>query len=71
MGSKSRITDLDENPLTYFEIMTAVALFYFEEHSVDMAIYEVGLGGRLDATSVITNSINHYINLLRSHELLG
>jgi len=40
-------------PATYFEILTAVAMLYFSRESVDCAVFEVGIGGRLDATSVV------------------
>lgn len=40
-------------PITYFEITTAAAFLAFAEHPADALILEVGLGGRLDATSVI------------------
>lgn len=39
---------------TFFELMTAMAFKYFAEQAVDIAIIEVGLGGRLDCTNVIT-----------------
>lgn len=39
--------------LTYFEISTAIAFWWFAEQKVDIAIIEVGLGGRLDATNII------------------
>lgn len=42
---------------SYFEIMTAIALVYFYEQKVDFAILEVGLGGALDATNVISKSL--------------
>ena len=38
---------------TFFEVTTAVALELFRRAGVDMAVLEVGLGGRLDATNVI------------------
>ncbi len=38
---------------TFFEFITATAMIVFAESKVDLAIYEVGLGGRLDATNVI------------------
>jgi dihydrofolate synthase/folylpolyglutamate synthase len=38
---------------TYFELLTAMALAYFAEQAVDIAVVEVGLGGRLDATNLI------------------
>jgi dihydrofolate synthase/folylpolyglutamate synthase len=39
---------------TYFETVTAMALLVFAEEGVDIAVLEVGLGGRLDATNVVT-----------------
>ena len=39
-------------PLTFFEVTTAMALLAFKEAKVDIAILEIGLGGRLDATNV-------------------
>ena len=39
---------------TYFETVTAMALLVFAEEAVDMVVLEVGLGGRLDATNVVT-----------------
>ncbi len=44
--------DLPEIPLTYFEFGTLAAMQCFIEHKVDVAILEVGLGGRLDAVNV-------------------
>lgn len=41
--------------ITVFEILTAVMFVLFSEHPADVAIIEVGLGGRFDATNVISN----------------
>ncbi|MBP3886852.1 MAG: bifunctional folylpolyglutamate synthase/dihydrofolate synthase [Cellulosilyticum sp.] len=46
-----------EVKLSGFEILTVLALLYFKERQVDFVILEVGLGGRLDATNVIENSV--------------
>lgn len=45
-------TSTDGVPLTFFEVATLAALRVFREQAVDVAVLEVGLGGRLDATSV-------------------
>ncbi|MFH1019750.1 MAG: bifunctional folylpolyglutamate synthase/dihydrofolate synthase, partial [Pseudomonadota bacterium] len=45
---------LGERQITYFEFATALALLWFAEEQVDVAILEVGMGGRLDATNVVT-----------------
>jgi dihydrofolate synthase / folylpolyglutamate synthase len=39
--------------LTWFELITAIGFMYFAEASVDVALIEVGLGGRLDATNIV------------------
>ena len=43
----------EEGRLSFFEIYTALALLYFAERDVDIAVMECGLGGRLDATNVL------------------
>jgi dihydrofolate synthase/folylpolyglutamate synthase len=42
---------------TYFEVLTHLAFAYFAEQKVDCAVIEVGLGGRLDATNIISPSV--------------
>lgn len=44
-------------PATYFEHLTAAAFLYFAEQAVDVAVIEVGLGGRLDSTNVIVPEV--------------
>lgn len=44
-------------PATYFELLTALGFCHFAEQAVDVAVIEVGLGGRLDATNVITPEV--------------
>ncbi len=46
--------EIDQNGYTFFEVTTALAFRYFAEKNVDIAVIETGLGGRLDATNVIT-----------------
>jgi len=45
---------INEHPLTFFEVTTALALKYFSEQDVDLCVIETGLGGRLDATNVLS-----------------
>ncbi len=52
--SAVELTANDGCPITEFEFITAVALLYFKEQACDAVVLEVGLGGRLDATNVIT-----------------
>jgi dihydrofolate synthase / folylpolyglutamate synthase len=42
---------------TFFECVTAIAFLAFAQHQVDFAIYEVGLGGRLDATNIVAPEV--------------
>mgnify|MGYP002535372186 FL=1 len=46
-----------QDPLSYFEILTLIALLYFEEEQVDVALIEVGIGGLLDATNVVIGDV--------------
>ncbi len=48
--------DLDLHP-TYFETVTAMGFLIFARESLDMVVLEVGLGGRLDATNVVTPAL--------------
>jgi len=47
-----------EGPPTYFEVLTAVAFRYFLQRQVDIAVLEVGMGGRLDATNVVEQAVS-------------
>jgi dihydrofolate synthase / folylpolyglutamate synthase len=42
---------------TYFECLTAIAFLAFAEERIDLAVYEVGLGGRLDATNIVNPEV--------------
>jgi len=55
---------------TYFEIATAMAWLYFVEQQVELAVLEVGLGGRLDATNVCNTQVAVITNISRDHTAL-
>jgi dihydrofolate synthase/folylpolyglutamate synthase len=58
--------------LTQFEVLTAAALLYFKEQGCDVAVIEAGLGGRLDATAVISSEVQVLTSIGLEHtELLG
>ena len=69
----SALEDTDFGPTTEFELKTAIGLCWFAEQDVDYAVLEVGLGGRLDATNVVTRPLVTAItNIGLDHtELLG
>ena len=53
--------------LTTFEIMTALAFLYFAEKEVDLAVLEVGMGGRLDASNIVTPLVAVITSLSYDH----
>jgi dihydrofolate synthase/folylpolyglutamate synthase len=58
--------------LTFFEILTVMAFLHFARHRVDVAVVEVGLGGRLDATNVVDPAVAVITTIGRDHtEWLG
>jgi dihydrofolate synthase / folylpolyglutamate synthase len=57
---------------TFFEILTAMAFVHFQRMEVDLAVLEVGLGGRLDATNVATPLVSVITSISFDHtEVLG
>ncbi len=58
--------------ITWFEIVTAIAFLHFAQSAVDVGVIEVGLGGRLDATNVLTPLVSVITSLSLDHtQLLG
>ncbi len=63
---------MEELQLSFFEMTTALAFDYFAHNSVEVAIIETGLGGRLDATNIITPILSTITNVALEHkEYLG
>ncbi len=57
---------------TFFEVVTAMALLYFKRREIDIAVMEVGMGGRLDATNIIAPEVSVITNIGYDHrEFLG
>jgi dihydrofolate synthase / folylpolyglutamate synthase len=61
------VRDKIEQPVTYFEFLTAAAFVYFQNKEVDIAMLEVGLGGRLDATNVCKPLVSVITNIAFDH----
>jgi dihydrofolate synthase/folylpolyglutamate synthase len=62
----------NEEPATFFEFMTAMAFLQFQRRRADMAVVEVGLGGRLDATNVVEPELAVITSIGLDHcEMLG
>lgn len=63
---------LDSNKLSFFEMTVGMAFDYFAKMKVDIAIVEVGLGGRLDSTNIITPEVSLITNIGYDHvDILG
>src|SRR5579884_1047030 len=57
----------DQHP-TFFEVVTIMALHWFEEQKCDLVIWETGLGGRLDATNIVTSLASVITNIQFDHQ---
>ncbi|MEA3407340.1 MAG: folylpolyglutamate synthase/dihydrofolate synthase family protein [Chloroflexota bacterium] len=58
--------------VTVFEIITALAFWYYAQKQIDIGVIEVGLGGRLDATNVLKPLVSVITSISKDHtELLG
>ena len=62
----------EENQLSFFEMTVGLAFDYFAKEQVDIAVIEVGMGGRLDSTNVITPLVSVITNIGLDHtQFLG
>ncbi len=62
----------EANDLSFFEMTVGLAFDYFAKEKVDIAIIEVGMGGRLDATNIITPMVSVITNIALDHtQFLG
>jgi dihydrofolate synthase/folylpolyglutamate synthase len=72
LESLARFEPLMEDPPTRFELLTAAALIWFADEAVDVAVVEVGLGGRWDSTNVVDGDVSVLTNVSYDHtEVLG
>jgi len=78
--ARARVTEIverlrpaaEEVEATFFEIVTAAAALHFADEEVDIAVAEVGLGGRLDATNVFDSALSVITRIAIDHaEVLG
>ena len=56
------------SPPTYFEMLSCVAFLHFAKERVDMAIFEVGMGGRFDATNVVEPVVSAITTISPEHQ---
>ncbi|MEN2719182.1 folylpolyglutamate synthase/dihydrofolate synthase family protein [Capnocytophaga sputigena] len=63
---------LEKHSLSFFEMTVGMAFSYFAEEKVDIAVIEVGLGGRFDSTNIITPEVSLITNISKDHtDILG
>jgi dihydrofolate synthase/folylpolyglutamate synthase len=68
---KKIASHMPEEP-SYFEVITAAAFMYFSEEKADFSVLEVGMGGRWDATNIVTPLASVITNISKDHmEFLG
>ena len=53
---------------SFFEMMTAIAFAYFAREKVEIAVLEVGMGGRLDATNVVEPLVSVIADISLDHQ---
>jgi dihydrofolate synthase / folylpolyglutamate synthase len=63
----ANLKKIESLPITFFETITALAFAYFKEERVDVALIETGMGGRLDATNVISPKVTVITNVESEH----
>lgn len=60
--------EIADHETTFFELMTALALWHFAREKVDWAVWETGLGGRLDATNIVNPEACIITNIGLDHQ---
>lgn len=66
------LIDRTKIPATFFEVTTLLAFLCFARHNLDIAVLEVGLGGRLDATNIVSPILSVITSISMDHtDLLG
>lgn len=69
---KDQQKTIEEIEPSFFEVTVAMAFDYFAKHQVDIAVIEVGLGGRLDSTNIIQPELSVITNISMDHtNMLG
>lgn len=65
---RQKVGAMEGHEATFFEIMTALALWYFDREKVDWVVWETGLGGRLDATNIVRPEVCIITNIGLDHQ---
>jgi len=69
-GAAKRLVEQGQLPWhpSFFEMMTAIAFEHFAQEAIEMAVLEVGMGGRLDATNVVEPEVSVITDIALDHE---
>lgn len=62
------VSGLEDFSPTFFEVVTALAMLYFKRKKIDIAVIEVGMGGRLDATNIILPEVSVITGISHDHK---
>jgi dihydrofolate synthase/folylpolyglutamate synthase len=68
LAVREALAQTEEPTSTFFEIMTALALWHFARGKVDWVVWETGLGGRLDATNIVRPEVCIITNIGLDHQ---
>jgi len=69
---KDNIDFFNDNSFSFFEMTVGLAFEYFNKNSIDIAVIEVGMGGRLDSTNIISPQVSVITNISFDHtQFLG
>lgn len=72
LKSLFKLAEVNKIQPTFFELTTLLALLYFCEEKVDLAVLETGLGGRLDATNIVSPCLSVITSISLEHvDILG
>jgi dihydrofolate synthase / folylpolyglutamate synthase len=62
------VSGIEDFSPTFFEVVTAMAMLYFKREKIDIAVIEVGMGGRLDATNIILPEVSVITGISHDHK---
>src|ERR1700720_834716 len=65
---ESKIKNTQTENRTFFEVVTVMAVRYFAARKCDLVIWETGMGGRLDATNIVTPLASVITNIQYDHQ---
>lgn len=68
LKAANKVMETGGESLTYFEVLTAIAMLIFKQHEVDIAILEAGLGGTWDTSSAVRSDLTVFTSINMDHQ---